>query len=208
MLTSPEYGSKPAPTSPAAFVGSLYANLLNRAPDPAGLEHWTSQIAGGASQASVAVAIATSAEAKALLSPSFAKGVFVADASEAGVARLYHVLLDRAPDAGGLQTFAALVEAGGGGLAGEAARLLQVAASILASPEYASKHAGESAAAFVADLYADALGRAPDAGGQAFYLDALSQGASRAEIALAFAQSPEARVHLVGQVELEQYLAA
>ncbi|WP_210253442.1 Ig-like domain-containing protein [Antarcticirhabdus aurantiaca] len=206
ILASAERG--PAPTSLNAFVESLYVNLLDRPADAAGLQYWTAQLSSGASQASVAVQIATSGEASTVLSPVFSRGVFVADTSESSVARLYHVLLERAPDAGGLQAFSAIVETGGGGAAGEAARLMQVATSILASPEYTGKHGGTSDAAFIAELYQDALGRAPDTGGQAFYLDALSRGASRTDVALAVTQSPEAQVHLVGQIELGQYLAA
>ena len=61
--------------------------------------------------------------------------------------------------------------------------------------------------AFVTSLYHGALGRAPDAGGQAVYLDQLAHGVSRASVALGIAQSPEAQVHLVGVIEQGFHLA-
>ena len=127
--------------------------------------------------------------------------MYVPDASESGVARLYYGLLGRAPDAGGLQSLSAFVENGGGGAAGEAARLGQAATTILNSTEYAGRNPSGSDLAFVNGLYQGALGRAPEAGGAAFYIDQLAHGVSRATVTLEIAQSPEAQIHLVGVIE-------
>ncbi|WP_246691742.1 DUF4214 domain-containing protein [Methylobacterium sp. WL12] len=205
LLASPERGAPV--TDPTAYVQGLYTNLLHRTADSGGLTNFTNELNAGVSQAAVAVQIATSQEAQNVNASTFSTGVFVADASEASVARLYYGLLGRAPDAGGLQALSAFVENGGGGAAGEAARLDQTAAAIINSPEYASTHSNGTALAFVNGLYAGALGRAPDAGGQTFYLDQLAHGVSRATVALEIAESPEAQIHLVGVIEQGFHLA-
>ncbi|WP_162239974.1 DUF4214 domain-containing protein [Methylobacterium sp. Leaf99] len=209
LLGSPEGASAPnAATDPNGFVQSLYQKLLGRVADPSGLQTFTGELAAGISPGTVAVQLATSAEAQSVLAPIFKTGVYVPDASEAGVARLYYGLLGRAPDAGGLQAFSAFVENGGGGAAGEAGRLGQAAAAILTSTEYAGRIPSGSDLAFVNGLYQGALGRSPEAGGAEFYIDQLAHGVSRATVALEIAQSPEAQIHLVGLIEGGFQLAA
>ncbi|MCJ2074778.1 DUF4214 domain-containing protein [Methylobacterium sp. E-016] len=201
LLGSAEHtGSNPA-TDPNGYVQGLYQNLLGRAADASGLQTFTGELAAGVSPATVAQQLATSTEAQNLLRPTFQAGVYVPDASESGVARLYYGLLGRAPDAGGLQALSNFVENGGGGAAGEAARLAQAATTILNSTEYAGRNPSGSDLAFVNGLYQGALGRSPEAGGAAFYIDQLAHGVTRATVALEIAQSPEAQVHLVGVIE-------
>src|SRR5207244_9089087 len=52
FTTSAEYQA--AHTSNAAYVDALYADLLNRAADPAGRAFWTNALASGTSRAAVA----------------------------------------------------------------------------------------------------------------------------------------------------------
>ncbi|WP_164133734.1 DUF4214 domain-containing protein, partial [Stenotrophomonas maltophilia] len=74
-----------------------------------------------------------------------------------------------------------------------------VAEAMLASREYGALHPTRPGdAAFVAGLYEEALGRAPDATGAAHWADALAHGAARGAVAAAIAESPEAALHLVG----------
>ncbi|MDN4056203.1 DUF4347 domain-containing protein [Massilia sp. YIM B02763] len=97
---------------------------------------------------------------------------------QGSVARVAEALLGHAPDAASLQAWNVAL-AGGAGAA-------QVARQILdASGQPASD------ADFLHGLYAHALNREPDAPGLAFWTDALAHGASRADVALAFADSPE-----------------
>ena len=49
-------------------------------------------------------------------------------------------------------------------------------------------------------LYEGALGRAPDPGGLNSWVAALDHGASRADIAVSFSESPEATAHLASQI--------
>ncbi|KQP11175.1 hypothetical protein ASF28_09020 [Methylobacterium sp. Leaf99] len=202
LLGSPEGASAPnAAADPNGFVQSLYQKLLGRAADASGLQTFTGELAAGVSAATVVVQLATSDEAQSKLAPIFQAGVFVPDASESGVARLYYGLLGRAPDANGLKTLTNFVENGEGGAAGEAGRLNQTAAAILTSTEYAGRNPSGNDATFVNNLYQGALGRAPEAGGVDFYLNQIAQGVSRATVALEISQSPEAQIHLVGVIE-------
>ena len=207
LLTSAEHG--PQTTSNSAYVESLYANLLNRSADAGGLAFYTNELAQGISQAQVAVQIATSAEAQATIKPAFDAGLFVGDASETAVARLYYGLLERAPDVGGLLSFETFVKQGGatGGAPGAIEALKTVAGAMLASSEYAAVHPGTlTNAQFVDEVYTDALGRYADAAGLTFWQGAFSRGFSRADVALGIAESQEAQIHLVGQIEAGWHL--
>ncbi|WP_336490494.1 Ig-like domain-containing protein [Methylobacterium nigriterrae] len=208
VLTSPEHG--PQAQSTTAYVESLYANLLNRHSDPGGLAFYTDELAHGTGQAQVAVQIATSAEGQANIKPAFDAGVFVPDASDAAVARLYYGLLDRAPDAGGLQSFEAVVKqaAAMGGVPGAIEALKSVSGAMLASPEYVALHGTQTNAQFVDAVYGGALGRHADTTGLGYWQDALAHGVSRADVALGIAQSQEAQIHLVSQIEAGWHLVA
>jgi probable HAF family extracellular repeat protein len=112
------------------------------------------------------------------------------DAAE--VARLYYGLLDRAPDAGGLQGWTNFIENGG------SPQL--VAQLFLGSPEYANTSIGQSNAAFVQSLYSTALGRSPDAPGFQGWETALNTGTlSRADVVNGFLASSEFQSDHAGQ---------
>jgi hypothetical protein len=51
------------------FVTLVYANVLQRKPDPAGLDHWVTKMAGGMSRGDVMVAFSESNEGKRFLAP-------------------------------------------------------------------------------------------------------------------------------------------
>jgi len=107
-----------------------------------------------------------------------------ADTSERGsVTRLYESLLDRAPDAGGLDYWMRQL-AGDGALEG-------VSQAILGSTELAGT-VPQANGAYVAWLYDQVLGRTVDAGGLAYWTASLTNGdVSRAELALALVDSDE-----------------
>jgi predicted Zn-dependent protease len=98
--------------------------------------------------------------------------------------RLYEVVLDRAPDAGGLGYWLAQQGAGHS--------LLEIAHSFLQSEEFATRYGtNNSNEAFVTRLYELALHRQPDADGFAFHVACLEQGISREQVLLGFSESPE-----------------
>lgn len=107
-----------------------------------------------------------------------------ADMSARGtVTRLYDSLLERSPDAGGLDYWMRT-------LAGDTT-LEDVAQSILASSELASQ-VPQADRAYVSWIYEQVLGRAADAGGLAYWSTGLANGdVSRAGLALALVDSGE-----------------
>jgi Domain of unknown function (DUF4214) len=62
FISSPEFQQKYGSLSASDFVSQLYQNVLHRAGDPAGQQAWTTQLQGGASQASVLVGFSDSPE--------------------------------------------------------------------------------------------------------------------------------------------------
>lgn len=109
---------------------------------------------------------------------------FDASAFAAQAARLYQAALGRAPDPFGLAYYAK-------GLSDGALSLPGIAEGFLASPEFQARFPSLDDAAFIGLLYDNVLGRAPDAGGLAFYLDLLASGAPRSTLLLGFSESPE-----------------
>jgi hypothetical protein len=66
---------------------------------------------------------------------------------------------------------------------------------------------GLSDSAFVDSLYENALGRHADPAGLQTFTTALAHATSRADVALAIAQSPEAHQHLASQIEQGWHVA-
>lgn len=116
---------------------------------------------------------------------SLAGGVVYTDPLSAGgqADLVYSALLGRLPDPVALGYYAAL-QAGAG--------TAQVAARIMASPEYGMRFASQDADGFVSGLYGALLGRAPDAAGLSYWAGLLeSGGTDRAGLAASLAASPE-----------------
>jgi DNA-binding beta-propeller fold protein YncE len=111
---------------------------------------------------------------------------FSGDTVVAAVEGLYRGLLGRAGEVAGRSFWVDAVQHGDTDLAG-------VAAAILASGEGMAATGGASNAAFLDGLYENALFRAADAGGRAFWSAALDRGETRAEVAAEFLGSQEAQ---------------
>lgn len=80
--------------------------------------------------------------------------------------------------------------------------LHDVAASFLASPEFAIIHHGSNPdnGTFVTSLYQNVLHRAPEQAGYAYWLDVLDKGGDRATVLMGFSESPENRDALIGTI--------
>ncbi|AWM35933.1 hypothetical protein GobsT_63320 [Gemmata obscuriglobus] len=182
ILSSDEYV-----TRNPDWVGSLYADVFDRAGEVAGLGGHAAALAAGASRATVAgsflgseefqlhvfVAAPRTADAPAL------PALLGSDADAPSfIAGLYAGLLNRDVDAGGLSNWQARLAAG--------TTRAEVAAALLASPEYVGR-SGD----WVGALYADTLGRPADATGLANYHAALAGGTPRTQVALAILGSGE-----------------
>lgn len=66
---SSEFKTAYGTVGPTDFVTLVYANVLDRKPDTAGLNHWVNKMAGGMSRGDVMVAFSESSEGKRFLAP-------------------------------------------------------------------------------------------------------------------------------------------
>lgn len=148
----------------------MYAELLGRAADEAGLAYWTAwMVQGNHSREELHVQMLASDE------------YFQ---THAGAARgylegLYADLLGRGPDPAGLAAWGSLLEAG---QLSPAVRR-QVMQQMLNSPEYTR--------ARVAEVYQDLLGCAPDPAGWDYWAGRLQGSDSVEEVVQAVVSSPE-----------------
>jgi len=149
----------------AAFVCQAFADLLARLPSPSEDAYWSSSLISGTSRAQVAYEIASSQEYREDL-----------------VGNDYKGFLGRAADPGGLAYW---VDALNSGTSDQA-----VLAGILGSPEFYAD-SGRIPALYVAALYQELLGRAPDATGAAFWESQLSLGTSPSAAAAGILGSSE-----------------
>lgn len=105
--------------------------------------------------------------------------VFAKNSVEAAITTLYETAFGRTADAGGLDYW---FDLGRGGVS-----LKQIADAFTHTAEFASK-AALSNTDFVNGLYQNTFGRAGEASGVAYWVDALSHGSTRADLILQFSQ--------------------
>ncbi len=156
----------------AGYVRALYRAVLGREADARGLSDWVRFLEGGGSRAQVAQTFWESAEHRGLQ-----------------VDQLYATHFNRTADAGGRAHWIGAL------LAGQSEH--GVARALLASEEYRRDHANDTA--FLTGLYADVLGRAPDAAGLAHWRMGARFGIDRATLADAFLSSEEAHLRRVNR---------
>lgn len=120
--------------------------------------------------------------------------IFADNAKEAAVANLYQALLGRTADAAGLEYWFDVAETH--------ESLHAIAGGFLGSAEYTAK--AQDDAEFIDALYAGLFGREADAAGADYWLDRLEDGASRADVATAFAEASVSGVEtdIVGSVTI------
>jgi hypothetical protein len=166
------------PTGTAEDVARLYKAALDRPPDVAGLGSWTSAIDdSNVPLLSVANSFTTS--------PEFIQD-FGSLSDAAFVNQLYLQVLGRPADAAGAQAWDSAL---GSGLSRGA-----VLVDFAESQEYEGdtiSTAGDPNNAEVFRVYNAALGRAPDAGGQAAWSSFLANGGTPTQIAQGLVSSPE-----------------
>jgi Domain of unknown function (DUF4214)/SdrD B-like domain len=163
---SVNFGNMPMQaTSQLNYISALYGQILDRAPDQAGLSGWQQFLAHGGALQSVAQGIWQSTEH---LSQE--------------VTGLYQKLLNRAPDSGGLISWVWAMQNNGLTLAG-------LESDILGSAEFQAQN--PTNIAFVAALYREVLNRNPDAAGSATWVGRLNLGMTNAQVVQAFLTSDE-----------------
>lgn len=187
ILNAPEAKARLGALNDAAFVETLYAGLLGRASDSAGLAGWTAALDDGMARSTLALRFCHSAEALARTELPAAR--FALERSSASwvddLFRLARAAQGQDPEVGALLSDAAE-------LAGRGS-LLAVAQEQVDSPDFSAAYGALDNAAFVAALYGAVLGRTADAPGQAAWTARLDSGVSRAEVLLGFSQSAEFR---------------
>lgn len=101
------------------------------------------------------------------------------------ILRLYRAAFGRSPDPGGFSFWSDAYRSG--------RSLESIAAGFESSPEWRARFGADpSASAFVDALYRNVLGRSGDAGGERFWVEALTSGRrTRAEVVVGFADSAE-----------------
>ena len=217
FLQSQEYGTN--------IITGLYQQLLSRAPDPAGLAGWVNTMEGGTALQQIILGFCDSAEYQGNnpLPAEFVESLYQRllarasdpagkqgwiDALNAGrgapdvingflgsqeycnnrVTDLYLTLLGRQPDAAGLAGWVASMAGG--------TAFQQIQLGFLTSVEYQNR-ALRRFRSWVYSLYADLLGRAPDAGGLDFWIGQLDAGQSLQSVANGFLQSQEYGTNII-----------
>ncbi len=165
------------------LITLLYNNVLHRAPDPGGLAGWQGFMAQGHTDTDLLLGFTQSQEDINDSAAVVQQGLWIEDPNAAEVARLYDTTLSRLPDATGLAGWTHALESG--------TSLLQVTQGFMNSAEFQASYGNLSDQDFVTLLYENTLHRAPDPGGMAGWLGALSQGVSRAQVVLGFSDSQE-----------------
>ena len=195
VVASPEFAAHLAPgATDAQFVTYLYQALLGRAPDDAGLAHFTSALDTGASRADVLVALSESGEHQQDTAAGLAAGLWQGDDRIEGLVALYDAAFGRLVDSSGEATFLQALNGG--------ASLRDVAHTLAGSAEFAAHYApGLSDVQYVDALYQTALHRAADPGGEANFLGQLAHGTTRADVFYEIAASLEHQQNALAHVD-------
>lgn len=119
-----------------------------------------------------------------------AMAVDLADGHGGQLYRLYEVAFDRTPDPSGLGFWLSALDRG--------VTLKSIAGSFITSPEFLKLYGQTDNAAYLTLLYANALGREPDAPGFAWHLNNLEHGLAREQVLLDFSESVEFKASVVG----------
>ncbi len=163
--------------NPEEFVTQQYQDFLARDPDPGGLAFWAQRLRSGVNPADLVQQL--------VAAPEFGDSV-------APVVRLYKAHFRRSPDFEGLQFWAGWVRGG--------SSLNDVSAQFALSSEFVRTYGSLSDGEFVDLVYRNVLGREPDSGGRAYWLDRLATGFSRGAMMVSFSESIENVAATAGEV--------
>jgi TolB protein len=147
------------------YVQALYRDLLHRDGDEAGVAHWTARLQRGDPRDRVV--------ADFVATPEFSRAV---------VRAYYPWILQREAEDAGVAAWSTWLQSGG--------RYDDFRATLLASSEFFRKH-GATHTAWVTAVYDQALGRAVDPAGLAYWHARLNAGATRFDVADAIVQTTE-----------------
>ncbi|MCZ8185763.1 MAG: DUF4214 domain-containing protein [Beijerinckiaceae bacterium] len=177
FIASQEFANVYGNLSNAAFVSTLYNNVLGRAADAQGLSDWVNLLNSGMSRASVVVGFSESLEFQ------ISSDIL---AHPGQVYRIYDSAFNRQADAGGLEGWVNAMYAG--------AKIGDLVNGFMNSAEFTNTYGPINALSntqFVNLLYTNVLNRTADSGGLASWVASLDGGASRANVFLSFSESQE-----------------
>lgn len=187
-----EFKIKYGETDNEAFVTQLYQNVLDRAPDTAGLSGWVSNLNQGVSRGDILVSFADSSENKANADNYFKNMAqksgnweYTFEAVQADVqtlARLYKSAFDRDPDVSGLNVWVKHFE--------EGMSVKSIANAFYNSAEFTALYGNPSNTEYVNLLYKNVLHRAPDTDGLDNNVRAL-EVLNRTDMLVSFSNSAE-----------------
>jgi hypothetical protein len=184
LLNSGEFQAATGSLSNGAFVEYIYQHALDREADPDGKAYYTNLLDNGGSRADLLISFSESAEHRSLTNDAMAQAFFNTDDSYQAVALLFNSFAGRKPDAGGLIYYAEQLKAG-------RLTLAQAADDFATSNEFKQATSGLSNGQLVDYMYRNTLEREADAGGRAYYTNALDRGLSKGALLLEFSQSQE-----------------
>lgn len=147
------------------FISQAFEDVLGRGADPSAKQHFKSLLQHGLSRNALGSLLTHSDEYY-----------------DKRIQQAYQDYLGRSADARGVAFWRELMR---NGLTDE-----QLEAAFIGSPEFYS-HSGGSDRAWVDEMYFDLLGRAPDAAGEAYWVNVLAHGGNRSQVAAGFAASVE-----------------
>ena len=170
------------------FVTLLYNNVLDRAPDAAGLNGWLDAIASGTSRAQVVTGFSESAEFRNDTSVAASAYTEALDGrAQSGflddVYRLYQATLDRDPDQAGLEVWSNQFADG--------QAYTTIASGFTNSGEFRNTYGTLSDSNFIRQLYRNVLDREADSAGLQGWLNVINNGGTREDVVRGFAQSGE-----------------
>lgn len=174
---SSEFQMRYGRLSNADFVTLVYHNVLGRAPDPMGHSTWTTALDRGRTRGAVMIGFADSEEYKRRTE------MYAAGSDSRSVDRLYLAYFLRTPDSEGLAHWKEQRTRG--------ASLAAISDAFANSTEFRNRYGSLSNGGFVDLVYRNVLGRGPDAGGFAHWIEVLSRGGSRGAVMLGFSDSQE-----------------
>jgi hypothetical protein len=156
------------------FVTALYQDVLNRAPDPVGLDYYSNLVANGTPPSEIVANFWQSAEHRGIEVDGF-----------------YQTILGRAADSAGLQYWVGRMV---GGTTEET-----VEASLLDSAEFQQRN--PLFKSFVDGLYQNVLDRSADSAGESYWTNALDAGrVTASKVIQTFVNSTESHTILVNSL--------
>lgn len=147
------------------YLDRVYADLLDRAPDPDGTRHWAGELILGSPVAAVADAITSSTEYRSHL-----------------IRQAYVDFLGRSPDGEGMGFWLGKLASGW--------TVAQIESGFIASSEYYAA-CGGTAPGWITALYNQVLARTPSPDEVGFWSGRIAAGATHREVALGFLLSSE-----------------